>query len=297
MGLMDLYKTITNPLDDPNIMNALLQRYSSEDQFYQSLIKEEGKAYFITADREQFIVEMFNKWKKNIVNMSFERYKALLASGVVKEDFEKMRMFLKTYPDAKTLNDVNGIYDACKNNSELVDIIEKYFWRDSYSDWFHITSNRIDMANFKNLGKTAHRLYINIPTTIMDKFAKELVHMYEEIGMPYYFKYMTYEVRTDQLVIYSSTEYLAKNIEVIEKLNKKFQLESKCGKPPILSGKINSWLGYGSEPLKINGKKTSFNEKRAKLIEAAFEVETKNFIQKNFDKTITVAGKSTRILC
>ena len=38
--------------------------------------------------------------------------------------------------------------------------------------------------------------------------------------------------------------------------------------PPLLTGRIDGWIGYGSEPNKsIDGKKTSFNKKRATIIE------------------------------
>lgn len=40
--------------------------------------------------------------------------------------------------------------------------------------------------------------------------------------------------------------------------------------PPILSGKIDNWIGYGSEPtMLLEGERTSFNKIRAKIVEKA----------------------------
>lgn len=48
--------------------------------------------------------------------------------------------------------------------------------------------------------------------------------------------------------------------------------------PPILTGKINEFIWYGSEP-KIE--KNSFNKKRSQSIEKAIDNENKKWIMKN----------------
>lgn len=299
MKMMDLYNNIKNPLDDSKTMERLLEIYSSDQNFYDGLIKtdipSDSRAFYTKADRDKFYSDMFNKWKRSIVNMTEGYYKQLLASGVVESDFLKLRSFLKTYPDIKTAAEMNNA--GSEVGGEIVDIIDKYMWGELLSSWCHVSSEKINIGQpTESLGKISHRLYICVPTDIQDKIASELVTLYESANMPYYFKFMPYEVRNDQIVIYSSTENLVKNIDILNKLDAKLEVSKKFGTPPLLSGKINNWIGYGSEPQKVNGKKTSFNEKREKIIEQSFESVTKNWIKFNANKSVVMNGKNAQVV-
>ena len=99
--------------------------------------------------------------------------------------------------------------------------------------------------------------------------------------------------RDDTIVIYSSTESLIKYIEILQEIKREHpELISRTKEPPVLTGKIDGWIGYGSEPEKTpDGQRHSFNEIRAKVLESSIDKLMKQWIMNHRNKQITYQGK------
>ena len=62
----------------------------------------------------------------------------------------------------------------------------------------------------------------------------------------------------------SIADNLLKYINILQEIAKENpEIIQRCGKPPILTGKIDGWIGIGDEPPKKNGKNQSYNSLRA----------------------------------
>ena len=65
----------------------------------------------------------------------------------------------------------------------------------------------------------------------------------------------------------------------------------RSGNPPILTGRVDKWIGYGSEPSRKDGKSRSFNEVRVKCINDAFSEEFDKWLQNNRYRKLNIDGK------
>lgn len=95
----------------------------------------------------------------------------------------------------------------------------------------------------------------------------------EQYEIPFYFKVGSSTSRDDKIVIYSDTDNISKYIGILKEIAKeKPELINQCGAPPVLTGKIDDWIGIGDEPpKKENGENTSYNKLRARIIENSIE--------------------------
>lgn len=126
------------------------------------------------------------------------------------------------------------------------------------------------------------------------KMTTYLVEKCDEHHLPYYFKFDQYANRDDTIVIYSSTESLTKYVEILQEIKREHpELVSRVKKPPVLTGKIDGWIGYGSEPVKTpDGQRHSFNEIRAKVLENSIGKVTKQWIINHRNLQITYQGQN-----
>lgn len=298
MELMDIYRQIKNPIDDLEVIKKILNAYSTSFNFYNKLVKTEPKPnarkYYV-ADRDEFYSKMFNIWKKSIQNMTQEEYLELRRKGSLDSDFVVMRNFLLNVPDATTAEEVDNIIYG-KYDQKLMDAFEKYKWnaRGEFSGWEHVFSRYLT-AKKDITPPVEHRLYLNTETLDTFKMATYLVDKFFEHKMPFYFKFDDNGGRDDTIVIYTSTENLIKHLEVLEELKQEHpDIIARMGKPPVLTGVIDGWIGYGSEPI-TNGKPDSFNNKRAKAIEEVISSITSRWLYANRDNELTINGKKVKV--
>ena len=184
-----------------------------------------------------------------------------------KNEFTMLQNFLKQILDISTHQELYNIKEYLnKNNPTLASLLQSLLgerwgsgqWQqiDSYimnQDWGEITAE--------------HKLYINANYTNNFDILTFFIKKCDEYHIPYAFKYDETALRDDNIVIYSSSLYLNKYVAILEEIKNELKLND-LKKPPILSGVIDGWIGYGSEPL--NGK-LSFNEKRVEIIHVAIQ--------------------------
>ncbi len=298
MTLKELYMQIENPLDNKAI-KKLIEIYSKSSNFYTMLtqcIKKETTMLINKSDKDRFYVAMFNQWKNNIVSMTKSEFAELYRRGSYNRDFVAMRNYLKTIPDVSTKKEADEILHSSKPDKVLEEAIDKYRWDKlgELSGWTHICSRYV-RAKKDKYPNVEHRLYLDTNSTDTYNMVNILTQKFNEHKLPYYFKFDEAGNRSDTIVIYSSTEDLLNNVKILEEIKKEHpDLVSKVQEPPLLTGKIDGWIGYGSEPHKVNGEKTSFNMVRSKAIEKAIEKSTKEWTLKN--KNMEINYKDKKVL-
>lgn len=302
MKLMELYNQIHNPVEDPKVIKKLINAYANSSKgavgFYEQLTKTvekeciKGRHY--KADADRFYSMMFNKWKNSIVALTREQFVELYKNGSYGQDFIKMRNFLKTIPNVKTKQEANDIFFGKYNDKDLEDALDKYRWTafGEFSGWVHVCS-RIVTAKQDKYPNVEHRLYLDTESIDTYKMTTYLVEKCDEHNLPYYFKFDQYGNRDDTIVIYSSTENLTKYVEILQEIKKEHpDLVARLKEPPVLTGKIDGWIGYGSEPSRTpDGKNHSFNEIRSNAIEPAIAKTTKKWIMEHRTMQITYQGQ------
>lgn len=302
MELLDVYNSCSNPIENEEVIKKLVELYSKSsegfDGFYGKLTttqEKNEKGYYTVQQSDKFYSTAFNKWKNSIVAMTRDEFVELYKNGSYGSDFIKLRNFLKNIPDVKTRKEANDIFNSNYDDKELEDAMEKYKWTSlgEYSSWTHVCSRNLTAKKDK-YPIIEHRLYLNTESTDTHEMINLFIEECDKHKLPYYFKFDEYGNRDDTVVIYSSTDTLTQYIEILHEIKKEHpDLVSRAKNPPLLTGKIDSWIGYGSEPARTpDGKNHSFNEIRSKAIQLAIQQITKSWIQSHRKQHIAYNNKS-----
>lgn len=267
----NMYDYISNPMDDESLIRNLIATFAEGKDIYDYLTRahindkkyKNGKHYI--AVKDAFYAKLFKIWKDNVLSLTDNQIEWLIQHSSIKRDYYQLKQYLKTLPDIKTYNE----FLALISDNEL---IEKYGWQalGTYSGWRHVSSRYLKAR--KEAGfKVEHRLYLNTESIHTEIITSAFVDKCIERNIPFYFKYDEFGNRDDTIVIYSNTENLPQYISILREIKKEnTEIFEQIHQPPILTGKIDGWIGYGSEPAKLpNGKNTSFNKIREEAIEKA----------------------------
>lgn len=295
MKYTNLYRNIKNPLDDDYVLEQLIDAYSESSSFYTALTNRNSKdkqMYYSKSSSDALHASLFNRWKRELLSITKEQYEKAIKDKLYKRDIFKLISFLKTVPDVKTKEEANAILNKAYKDKELEEAMESYRW-DSiglYSGWTHISERHINGKKTRT-PRIEHRLYINTAPMDVHTMSKLFIEKCTAKKLPFYFKIGEFDRRDDNIVIYSDTKNLPKFLTVLYEIEKEHpELISRCGRPPILSGLMRGWIGYGSEPLAQSGE-ASFNSIRAKSIENAIEEEMKAWYKKNMAAKVKQNGK------
>ena len=293
--LSDIYDNVENPLDNPTILQKIIEAYSKSSRtdvfgssdIYNSLVKmnhTRDNSGIDLSDKEVFLVETYNQWIENVLNLGEQDIKRLEGEGIKAKE---MQEYLQSFGKVSSLQDIekltnNSLFDDEKNGWEVND------------GWEHIKSQYISARKESRI-PVKHRLYVGCQNQDMWKLAREFKNKCEEQQIPYYFKLGSSSERDDKMVIYADTENLANYIDVLQKIaQEKPEIIQRCGEPPALTGKIDGWIGIGDEPpLKANGKNQSYNSIRADIFENAIEETLLDSIAEYKGKDIIYNGKQT----
>ena len=130
MEARDIYSQLVNPLDNKDIMDALIEKYTetqkNNDDYYSKIMRCSPKAHTSAhriADQDKLRAGLFNCWKDEVVSMTKEEY----TKGNYDPDFIVLRNFVKTLPKMKTEKEyLDAIYNS--GNDEVIDAYDKYCW-------------------------------------------------------------------------------------------------------------------------------------------------------------------------
>ena len=301
MKIKDLYDSIQNPLDDKDVVRKIISAYANTGffGFYDALTSVYEKNYDGTdeekyyKEKDVFYINVFNRWKKEMLSLSVEDYKKLYENGRISKDFPALRSALLNLPEIKTYAEM---IDFLRNQEGAVKrALDKYSFTafGAGTSWEQFNACAINRFHHA-YEPVEHRLYINVEQNDIYRFANILINKFSEANLPYYFKFDGSDAyRNDVLVIYSSTRTLEKYINILLEIKKEYpEIVNNIKHPTVLSGVYDGWIGYGSEPIQDNpNKQYSFNTLRSDEIEESIELLSKNWMYNNRNKIIVYNGR------
>ena len=285
----EMYEKIENPLNDDEVIRKLIEGYSDElrtKQYYNKLIqvnyKEKKYKEINMEDKDTLVSQIFNDWKKDLtLNIKDDEIKKY------NKDFPYLREFLKNTPYVKSAKEFFKINRKVDGDEKLEIIYPKYTPFSHGKSWTYISHNSINPSKYKKI-IVDHRLYLNTENIDTYKVMELFRNKCKERELDYHFKFSDRGDRDDTIVIYSDDKKLSKYLEILEEIKKEEpEIIKRAQTPPMLTGKIDGWIGYGSEPsLDENGKNTkSFNSSRSGIIQNAISKETIKWLRENKELT------------
>ena len=285
----EMYEKIENPLNDDEVIRKLIEGYSDElrtKQYYNKLIqvnyKEKKYKEINMEDKDRLVSQIFNDWKKDLtLNIKDDEIKKY------NKDFPYLREFLKNTPYVKSAKEFFKIQRKVDVDEQLETIYSKYTPFSHGESWTYISHNSINPSKYKKF-IVDHRLYLNTENIDTYKVMELFRNKCKERELDYHFKFSDRGDRDDTIVIYSDDKKLSKYLEILEEIKKEEpEIIKRAQTPPMLTGKIDGWIGYGSEPsLDENGKNTkSFNSSRSGIIQNAISKETIKWLRENKELT------------
>lgn len=237
---------------------------------------------------------VFNTWKDSIIQMTIQKYEEIYGnqSEYDSMEFQELKMFLLQQKDFETREDFITFYKKIKSNNLLKKAYEKYSYEIGQSGWEYLDSTKLGI---KKHGDAVHRLYINTDFACLHEMIIRLMAKFEEKDLPFMMKYAIQDTtRDDTIVIWTDNTTLLDTINMLEEIRKENpELVERFSKPPILTGIIDGWIGYGSEPKETG--KLSYNKKRCNLLKEAIDETTYNYFCENQNKEIKINGKSIKL--
>ena len=284
---LELYNKSINPLDDDKILAEIVQAYILKGKFgfwsfYYEIeeIGTEGKKADHPKKKEKDLLwsVLFNIWKDNILNHN-DKINPQKYNG----HFNELVQTLKGIPDISTY-------------AELCSIVEKYPVISKYGImpsgdrlWNFVLSKNI--TGIKEIDvNPVYRLYINSEAKDTYKLIIGFLYKCFKNNIPFYLKFIEYPEdypeRADSIVIWADENTLFQYIKILNELKAKFpEIVARCGKPPVLTMKVDNWIGFGEEP-----KEGSYTTARIDLLMNSINDAICQWIVENQDRKVT-SGK------
>lgn len=279
--LMDLYKSVQSPLDDLDKVKKIIEIYSKSSKdgkdFYKNLVelsekKYAGRTYQESVDKINSV--LFNIWKTNIVEMNEDEYKTFYSGkGNYRDsDFQKLREQLSLIEDVSTEEEVENIINSLKNNPQFSEAYKKYKYTVNqgslFDKWLYVDSAKLGQRPTNN---SQHRLYLNVERPYVENIVLLLIAEADKRNMEFTLKYSDQGYRDDTVVIYVNDTNILQYIDILRDFREKYPIfNSEIYSPPIMTGTIDGWIGYGAEPtITINKEQQSYTTLREKIIKEA----------------------------
>ncbi len=280
---LEMYNNSKNPLEDNETLEKVINAYilggiHGSYSFYREIVKigTEGK----TSDpppmeeKDMFWSALFNKWKRNILyshaEINYEKYEG---------HFNELLMILKDIPDIST-------YDELCNILEMYPVISEYGILPAGDRlWNYVLSRDVNGTKRKDINPK-YRLYINSEASDTYQIIAGFLGKCIQRKLPYDLKFIDYpedyKDRADSIVIWADEKTLFQYIEILDEIKEKApNLVSRCGEPPILTMKLNDWVGFGEEP-----NEGSYTTARIELLMNSINMALQQWIIENEDKKI-----------
>ena len=170
------------------------------------------------------------------------------------------------------LNNGNSFYDFIQSQTAITDDNSEINKEEEQELWNKKIPGLNQKDQFRHMGYTGDigycmsRLYVNCSKSDLMQLANLFTDKCNSQQLPCYFKYSSGKShRSDQMVIYSNLKDLSNYIQIMQEIGQEHpEIVQRCGQPPMLTGKIDEWIGIGDEP---TPKGRSFTEIRANIIE------------------------------
>lgn len=291
--MKNYYNKIESPFNNPDTISKIINSYCDNYRLYVGLVKEENKNKITgkvnIGDVDEFYLLIFNRWKNIVHRIKLANY--------LEEPHKSRIDILDDYlqsAEPTTAKEVLEITNGANiSDKRLEEVLNAFRWNrlSDYSSWNHIDSSYIDMKLYKRQA-VEHRLYINCDSTKTHLIIRKFIEKCSAARSNFYFKFDVAGDRSDTIVIYSDTRHLSLYIDILNSIINENNLQDSLHEPPLLTGKINSYIGYGSEPERTENKELqSFNSKREIHLERCIREQTASFFRSNAQKKVIRRGE------
>lgn len=281
-GFYELYNCVTNPLLNDDVLNILLTHKNQNVNYFTILnlnskdkeIEEKAELY---EDRENLYIMLFDIWRFNILSLSKQQLMELKNRGSYDSKIYELFDLLSQH------NERINTYEELMELFNRYPLIEKYCWHNyvrNNNPFVHVYSRELRAKQQRYIGIEnkgemfpQHRLYVNPNPNdmyrILGLFTKKAI----ERKIPFYYKFddSAEKNRDDSIVFYGDDENIFDYIDILRTIGKNnSSVVHGCKKPPILTGYIDGWIGYASEPrIDLSGKYGSYNNMLSELLSNA----------------------------
>lgn len=305
---MNIYNEIQNPINNDDTLKKIIEIYAKCEErhsdFYKSIVEATNKEHigqWFPEDENVLFANLFNTWKENIVKITPTNFQKLYGhkGNFNDKDFRELQHYLNGISDISTMEEFEQIMHQEHGNELLDKAIKKYTFEvqqgSLFDKWHYIDSAKLAE---RTTSPTIHRLYINTDSILTRPLLGEMFAEFEKRQMEYSLKYSENGGRDDTIVIYANDENLQDYIEILrEKYEKIQQIRNSMPgydkvyniyAPPLMTGVIDGWIGYGTEPdVDENGNNTSYNKVREKLMREAISKSTYEWLYEHKDTKLS----------
>ena len=183
-----------------------------------------------------------------------------------------MRKQLSIIDDVSTEEEVEKIINEFIDNPQFSEAYKKYKYTVNQSSlfdkWLYVDSSKLGQRPTNN---AQHRLYLNVERPYIENMILLLITEADKRNMEFTLKYSDGGYRDDTIVIYANDTNVLQYLEILRDFREKYPIfNSEIYSPPIMTGTIDGWIGYGAEPtITINKEQQSYTSLREKIIKEA----------------------------
>ena len=278
-----------------NVVNGFKNIKESSLEFSKHLSPSNSKKEFIN------FVQNFEYQNPNMYNSISEIDSSTKNQVRTYGDMKKLEKKLNSVFNMKDIDYKKAAYRALVSisnadvralptNQEITSFYKKFSNTEKYiiSDFQKGSFSHIKSVDYNE--KTTKRLYINnVNFSDTITFSTLFAEKCEERGIPFYFKTADMSrgaenikklnlTRDESIVIYSSDKYITDYVNICEEIREETQM--KFNAPPVLSGVVNDFLGYGDEYL---NHRISYNSLRSEVVSSALKETNKAYFGKEYN--------------
>ncbi len=300
----ELYKKTDNPLREQTLETLLQLKVKYVT--YRNLVTQYSKNKKNKVNREgynsrgELYTALFETWKNGILSLNKQQISRLKEKGSYGgKIYELFDCLSKNAGKSDTYADCQKIL---RNNP----IIDKYCW-DKYvvgnSSYVHVYSREL-RGKQEEYMEIKHRLYLNPEPDDMYNLIGRFTYKALKKKIAFYYKFDDDDIksRDDEIVLYADDNNLFDYLNILEEIAKeKPEIIKRMKKPPMMTGHIENWIGYASEPQDDN----SYNNIVASVIneslkdikgEKSLEVQ-KILLRDNITRKMHKLGYDSRNIC
>lgn len=295
MGKKELYKKVSNPLNDGEVIKKVLYAYlfhKDIDLYHSSSKDEDIKKGKNLLYKELIRKLLFQLWQDSIKTLDtlyneldtktikiIEEANGFDFSGYNKEEIQELAKDICQIKYKNSRDISKAIKQIASKDEESKRIFSKYFFIKPYEDkWIYINSSLIKCGREKGL-TPEHELHIKCDNEKTELFVYNFINKCLSKSLSFNFKYTNSNEFADSLIVYCDSENIEEYIRIINEIIDENNLKDKMQSPMKLSGKIGDYIGYTSyDPNK------TFTERRINHINKCIKQEAKRYIEDRLEK-------------
>ena len=204
--------------------------------------------------------DLLNLFIDEYLKISYKDVKELVLGGktisdllyIRINDYDKNLEKVNLYDEKIFFDELSKDYTESGISSENPPILRDAGW-DHFKSWKLLGTDKISSKD------QLHRFYIGVRNKDIYKFVKSLYDEFKSVNIPFYFKISrTANNRPDNLVIYTSLEYLENTMLVLDNVSRE-NSEILCDalNPTFVVGNYTNKIGYANE---IKDMSTSYTD-------------------------------------